>query len=102
VIGVDLGEETAKTGAMPFGSRPLNRLRTAVLAFVLLGMVACGGAHKADPQNPVAYDPRHAASRVVLCTGGASYDPARNECVGVSESSSGQPTSQPPTKGSSN
>jgi len=54
---------------------------------VLLALfgIACSGMHKADPQNPMPADPRHAASQIVVCPDESSYKIGRNECVGAKD-----------------
>lgn len=61
--------------------------------FLLPLVIACGGTAPSgrDPQAPAPYDPKAAASTIVICPEGSSYDPGRNACV------AGSTSAPPPT-----
>lgn len=47
--------------------------------------LACGGStRRDDPQSPTPREPKAAASSVVICPDGSSYDPGRNVCIATS------------------
>lgn len=48
--------------------------------------LACGGSTtgRDDPQSPTPGEPKAAASSIVICPDGSTYDPGRNVCIATS------------------
>jgi hypothetical protein len=72
--------------------------RAALPALIFVGLVACSRSGGPDPQSPTPHDPKAAASTVVICPDGSSYDPARNVCIATSGVANAQPAPKPPSK----
>jgi hypothetical protein len=72
--------------------------RAALPGLILIGLAACSGSPSPDPQSPTPHDPKAAASTVVICPDGSSYDPARNVCIATSGVESAQPAPKPPSE----
>ncbi len=72
--------------------------RAALPGLILIGVAACSSSREPDPQSPAPHDPKAAASTVVICPDGSSYDPSRNVCIAASGVGSAQPAPKPPSK----
>jgi hypothetical protein len=70
----------------------------ALPGLLLVSLAACSGSGGPDPQSATPHDPKAAASTVVICPDGSSYDPARNVCIAASGVGSTQPAPKPPSK----
>ena len=70
----------------------------ALPGLILTGLAACSGSRAPDPQSPTPHDPKAAASTVVICPDGSSYDPSRNVCIAASGVGSAQPAPKPPSE----
>jgi hypothetical protein len=65
----------------------MSRFRLATRLVPVIAMwLGCGGSavYGSDPQAPHPADPKLAASAVVICPEGSTYDPQRNACIATS------------------
>lgn len=73
----------------------LDSCRATLPGLLLVSLAACSGSGRPDPQSPTPHEPKAAASTVVICPDGSSYDPARNVCVAMTGAPAAQPTPEP-------
>ncbi|HOD25477.1 MAG TPA: hypothetical protein PKK83_24485 [Polyangiaceae bacterium] len=76
-------------------SRTISRFRTGRPMVLLMGLTACSGLAKEDPQSPTPADPSLAASSIVICPKDSSYDPGRNGCLAASSAPSASQAATP-------
>lgn len=95
---IDLREMTFQARCV-MNDKPTLRVspRAVLPALIVVGLVACSRSSGPDPQSPAPDDPKAAASTVVICPDGSSYDPVRNVCIATSGVASAQPAPKPPS-----